>query len=303
MPLQRERTLTNKLANYNRSLEEQVVERTAALKTSENQYRAIAENTHETILVIQDGRVRYADPQVEMLLGHTVDEMIDTDPGNYIHPDDRLHVISQYAVPVKGERLTRPYSLRIVRKDGQTRWIELNAVFIEWAGRSATLNFLRDIHERKLAEEQLRLSEERYRTLVEHQTDLICRYNPDTVITFVNEAYCRYFGQRLEDLVGSSILPLLPPETRQPALDHLADLFANPRITRYEQYSRINGEDRWQQWTDNPIVGADGQTVEVITVGRDITERKQAEVELLRSQRCRRSRQPGEERVPGQHEP
>ncbi len=273
----RERTLTGKLADYSRSLEDQVAERAAALQTSENQYRVLVENTHETILVIQDGRLCFTSPQATILSGYTADELIETPFIKYIHPDDRAFAIHQHEKRLRGEPLIRPYSIRIVRKDGAERWIEVNAVYAEWAGRPATINFLQDIHERKLTEEQLHLSEERYRTLVENQTDLICRYNPDTVITFVNEAYCRYFGQRRENLVGSSILPLLPPETRQPALDHLADLLANPRVTQYEQYSRINGEDRWQQWTDNPIVGADGQTVEVITVGRDITDRKQAE--------------------------
>src|SRR5262249_44851539 len=64
--------------------------------------------------------------------------------------------------------------------------------------------------ERKQAEESLRESEERYRSVVESQTELICRYLPDTTLTFVNDAYCRYFGKMQEELIGMKFLDLIP---------------------------------------------------------------------------------------------
>ena len=272
---ERDRTLTAQLGDYSRSLEEIVAERTAALKVSENQYRLLVENTHETILVIQDGRLRYTSPQVTLLSGYSVDELLGTAFLQYIYPDDRPLAVEQHEQRLKGERLTHPYSFRIIRKDGDVRWIEINAVFAEWEGRPATINFLQDIHERRLTEEQLRLGEERYRALVENQTDLICQYDRDTHITFVNEAYCRYFGISRDELVGRSFIPLLPLGTQDAALAHLNDLLTNPRIMVYEQHSIVNGKEHWQQWMDHPILGEDGQVIEVLAVARDITEQKQ----------------------------
>ena len=63
---------------------------------------------------------------------------------------------------------------------------------------------------RRRAEESLRESEERYRNVVETQTELICRYLPDTTLTFVNDAYCRYFGRSRDELVGRKFIELIP---------------------------------------------------------------------------------------------
>ena len=69
-----------------------------------------------------------------------------------------------------------------------------------------------DITARKRTEEALRKSEARYRTLVESQVDLISRYLPDTTLTFVNDAYCRFFGKTREELIGQSYLFMITPE-------------------------------------------------------------------------------------------
>jgi PAS domain S-box-containing protein len=142
-----------------------------------------------------------------------------------------------------------------------------------------------DITERKLVEERLRASEERYRTIVEDQTELICRYRPDTTLTFVNEAYCRYFGRRREELIGTSFLSLIPDEARQAALEHVQSLCENPRLEPYEHpVIGADGEIRWQQWVDRQILDDHGRILELQAVGRDITERKQAEEALRRTE-------------------
>jgi len=69
--------------------------------------------------------------------------------------------------------------------------------------------------ERKRAEKALQESEARYRAVVEDQTELICRFLPDGTLAFVNEAYCRYFGRKREELIGSSFMPLIPDEDRE----------------------------------------------------------------------------------------
>lgn len=133
------------------------------------------------------------------------------------------------------------------------------------------------IQERQRTEEALRASEERYRTIVEDQTELICRYRPDTTLTFVNEAYCRHFGRTREELIGTSFLSLIPDEARQAALAHVQSLCEYPRIEPYEHpIMAANGKIRWQQWVDHLILDDNGRILELQAVGRDITERKQA---------------------------
>jgi PAS domain S-box-containing protein len=133
---------------------------------------------------------------------------------------------------------------------------------------------------RRRAEEALRESEERYRDVVEAQTDLICRYLPDTTLTFVNEPYCRYFGRGRAELVGTKFIDLVPEPERGAALRYIESIIAGPRAEPHEhQVLRPDGSTGWQQWMDYAIRDANGQVVEFQGIGRDITELKRAEME------------------------
>lgn len=129
----------------------------------------------------------------------------------------------------------------------------------------------------------LLMSEARYRAIVEDQTELICRFLPDGTLTFVNEAYCRYFDKRREDLIGHNFIPMIPEEDKPLVEVAFASLgFDNPVITYEHRVIMPDGNLRWQQWTDRLIFLDNTKVAEYASVGRDITERKQAEDELKR---------------------
>ena len=160
---------------------------------------------------------------------------------------------------------------------------ELEQRVVERTGALALANdqLRAEIIEREQAEKALRKSEEHYRAVVEDQTELICRFTPDTQLTFVNDAYCRYFDKSREDLLGRNFLPLLPEKERPAARAHIASLTTHPRVIS-DEHSVIaaNGEARWMLWTDRALLDEHGNVVEFQSVGRDITERKQLEEKL-----------------------
>ena len=139
------------------------------------------------------------------------------------------------------------------------------------------------ILERQRVEEALRQSEACYRAVVEDQTELICRLSADGTLTFVNEAYCRYFGKQRQELIGKSFLQLIPEAEREAAKQHLAFLSQTSSIGTYD-YQEIapSGEIRWQQWTNRAVFNTQGELIAFQCVGRDITERKQAKEALRR---------------------
>jgi PAS domain S-box-containing protein len=133
----------------------------------------------------------------------------------------------------------------------------------------------------KRTQAALRSSEERYREVVESQTDLICRYTPDTTLTFVNEAYCRYFGSTREELIGRRFLELIPEGGREAQQRHVTSLLENPRVEVTEhEVLRPEGSIGWHQWTNYAIRGRDGRIYEFQGIGQDITDRKHAEEAL-----------------------
>ncbi len=136
------------------------------------------------------------------------------------------------------------------------------------------------VRERK-AVSALEKSEERYRAVVEDQTELICRFTPDGRLTFVNDAYCRYFGLERERCLDKPHPVRMPPEDAVRMKSHLASLTPeNPVALIEHQVLMPDGTVRWHRWNDRAIFSGDGRVIEYQSVGRDTTELKQAEESL-----------------------
>jgi PAS domain S-box-containing protein len=139
---------------------------------------------------------------------------------------------------------------------------------------------------RKQIEAALKKSEIRYRAVVEDQTELISRFLPDFTCTFANEAYCRYFGKKREDLIGRSLRQLFP-EKELPRLEkQLAAMTPEaPAMIHEQKIIGARGDIRWKLWSNRVIFDEKGRVVEYQSVARDITKRRMAETALKKSRR------------------
>lgn len=138
-----------------------------------------------------------------------------------------------------------------------------------------------EVNERIHAEGELRRSEGRYRAIVEDQTELVCRFNADGTLTFVNDAYCRYFSKTREELIGHTFMPLIPDEDRAIAEASFSSLNQQNLTSICQHRVIIRPSDiRWMEWTDRAIYAADGNLLEFQSVGRDITEQRSAQEQI-----------------------
>jgi PAS domain S-box-containing protein len=238
-----------------------------------------------------DGRWLRVPPTLCKLLGYTEEELLAGYFKDVTHPDDFEADWSQCQRLIRGEIKSFDLEKRYIHKDGHIIWAYLNCSIVTDAKGKPIhfLTYIRDIARRKEVEEALRESEERYRAIVEAQTELICKLLPDGTLTFVNEPYASYFGHTPEELVNTSFRPFIPTQEEEHISEFMGSFSpSNPVATIEHRVLLPSGERRWHQWTDRAIYDDQGRLLEFQCVGRDITRRKLAEEALRRSEEALR---------------
>ncbi|MBM4466799.1 MAG: GAF domain-containing protein [Chloroflexi bacterium] len=150
---------TAELCAVNESLRREITLRQQAeeaLRESEEKYRHIVERANDGICIIQDTVLQYANPRLAEMWGGTVEEIIDTLFTDYVHPDELSKVLDRYQRRMAGEDVIPIYETVLRRKDGGKVYVELNAGVVTYQGKPADLVIVRDITERKQAEEEIR---------------------------------------------------------------------------------------------------------------------------------------------------
>ncbi len=133
---------------YTAQLEAEIDERKkaeAALRESEEKYRLLVENAEDAIFIAQDEAIKFSNPKTPDIIGYSAEELANIPFVRLIHPEDRGIVVERHMKRLKGEALPSTYPFRIITRAGGVLWVQLNTVLIQWNGRPATLNFLRDI--------------------------------------------------------------------------------------------------------------------------------------------------------------
>ena len=145
--------------------------------------------------------------------------------------------------------------------------------------------YSQDISKWKLSEVNLTERELQYRSVVEDQYELLCRYKPDwpkCTVVFANDAYCRAHGVRREDLIGNSFMDTLSKEDRARIRNFIETATPQAPVELFTQHiTRANGEDLWVEWHRRALFDSTGTLYALQGVGRDVTQLRQTELELV----------------------
>ena len=247
-----------------------------SVRESEEKYRTLFQESRDAIFISsREGRLIDVNQASLDLFGYTREEMLHRIPVSELYVDAAKR--DEYRSRLEGTGSCRDYELKLRRKDG-TEIDCLLTSSVRYSKDGSILGYqgiIRDVTAYKRAEDALRRNEAQYRAIVEDQTELICRFLPDTTITFVNEAYCKYFNKKRDELLGRSFLQFIPSEEHPKMWDHFASLTPDHPVATLEHHATApDGQPRWQEWTNRIILDDEGRISELQSVGRDITEKK-----------------------------
>ena len=246
----------------------------------EETFRTLFENGLDGMLLTRpDGRIDAANPAACNMLGRNEEEIIQAGREGIFDAKDPMF-------PAGLEERARTSKIAgeftFLRKDGTPFPIELSSkIYRDRKGELRAFVIFRDISERKLAVEKIRESEERYRAVVEDQTEFIARFTYDSTLTFVNDAACRFLGKSAEELIGKKWQSMVVEEDQPMTRTKLHTLsMENPVVSIENRLYSGSGQVRWVHFVNRGFFDSSGKLVEIQSVGRDITERKRLEEAL-----------------------
>lgn len=255
-----------------------------ALQASEAQLQSILRVAPVGIGVVRNRIVQDVNDTLCRLTGYTREELVGRSARQFYLNDEDFDWVGLEKYRQIVEQGTGAVEVRWRRRDGASIDVILSSAPLNAADLAQGVTFtVLDITERKQTEELLKLSEARYRAIVEGQTDLVCRCLPDGTLTFANAAYCHYFGRSPEDLLGTNITLLIPDADQAEALARIESCdAAHPRDTQEHQVVRADGAIRWMQWHNQAVLDDNNALIEIQGIGRDVTEQRAMEIELHR---------------------
>ena len=258
--------------------ERKVIEQT--LRESEARYRELLDNSMQGVFVFQDMRVVYTNQAVRNELGYTQAELSILTPPEIIqlvHPDDRSMFAQRLQNRQKGVTPVDRYSMRVIHKNGEIRWIVARTVPIQFNGKPALMTTAIDVSEIKRVEAELRESERTQRSILNASDAMVFLADANGVIISANDEFIQRLGLNADSVAGTVVHGIFPEDvTRERRLGFNRVVSSGKPV--------IFEDARDGKWFDNsfyPVLDEAGKVVRVTAFIRDITERRRV-TEALR---------------------
>lgn len=284
---------TAELTSANESLRLEIEERKrteAALRASEAKYRMLYDGMEDGFIIVDlTGRILEFNEPYRKMTGYDPDELrsltyMDITPPRWHEYEAELF---KSQILVRG--YSEPYEKEYIRKDGTVFPIELRTSLVrdEHGNPSAMWAIVRDITERKRAEDALRESERRFRDLAENTSDLIWETDENLRFTYMSRNVTEHLGYDPEDRLGRTLLDVIPEQDAERLKPFMASLRESPRAFHNLEYRAVHhdGTLRIREASGVPIYDGEGRHKGFRGVTRDITERRKAEDRIVASEK------------------
>ncbi len=264
-----------------------------ALRESENYFKEITENSSDIIVITdKNGDIKYCSRSIERFTGYKPEELIGRNALTLIHPDDKKRAVADFGKAILTTDSAIPNAFLIVHKDGSEHYFEgLGKNLLDNPAVAGFIMNVRDITERKQAEEKMRESEEKYRNILENMQEGYFELDLAGNFTFINDAECRNIGYPREELIGMNNRRYQDETAAQGMYQLFSQVYrtSEPVKALDVEIIKKNGMKGFNEVSVSLIRDAEGKPIGFRGISRDITERKRAEEALSKSEEKYRS--------------
>jgi PAS domain S-box-containing protein len=252
----------------------------AKLDESEKLYRLVSDNSQDIIALFDtEGKHLFVSPSIEKILGYSPEEWSQLPAFSAVHPDDVSKQLRIKNRLEKGESI-EGLQFRLKGKDGLYQWIEANYTPLLNKDKKlyAIQSILRNVTDRKRAEDRLAESEQLYRLLSENSSDLICLHSRDGSYKFVSSSVTALLGYESQELIGKDPYSIIHPDDHKFLREQPHQKTIDGHSVQNIQY-RMKKKDSTYVWMEaytQPIEES-GQITGFQTSSRDVTLRKESE--------------------------
>ncbi len=257
------------------------------LQESEERYRAIVEQSHDAVAILQDEDILFASDRLCELAGYSQEEIERMNLSDLIHPDDREHVRDMARHRLDGQASPSTFQAKLRTGEGDIRHGEVSMAAIFYGGQTAVLASIRDVSERRRIEKRLRDSEQRLRDMLHTSTDWIWEVDTEGTYTFASGRVEGTLGYTPDDLVGMSLFSLMPEDEAQRMRTLFGEKAAagEPLVDVETRHVTRDGNEVVMLTNAVPILDDDGALAGYRGTDKDITRRRQAEERARRQQK------------------
>ncbi|MBM3176032.1 MAG: PAS domain S-box protein, partial [Chloroflexi bacterium] len=279
----------------NRRLLGEIQTYTDDLEARTKEYQRLVETTNVGIASANTaGELTFVNEGLCSMLGYSQGELLGKPFIEFVHPQDRDNVVQSFLRAFTNPKGTLDFELAVVHKDGTIRHAYAHVAHLKSGDQTIGFNaILTDITERKQAKEALKESEERYRFIAENMTDTVWLMDMNLQATWVSPSGERISGYSAEEIKEMSFDKLITPKSLEIALKAIAENLAEEKLARKDleirytaelEFVRKDGSTYWSEIQTTVLRNDQGVPFSILGVGRDITERKQAEQALKASE-------------------
>ena len=250
-------------------------------------YRALAEQSLEGIAVVTgpSPRILYANPAMAELSGYTIGELKKLSPSKIeasIHPDDRALFFQRFRARLAGKPVPSRYEFRLVRKNGEIRWLRISAVKIEYKKQPAVQAVFMDITDLKRAEEVLRQEQKRFRDVAENIREWVWEVDGRGKYSYSSPVVEEILGYKPEEILKKRFYDFFHPIDRQKLKKVAFKIFAQKKPFRrfINRNLRKDGREVWLSTSGIPLIDEKGKVIGYRGADIDISERREAEEKL-----------------------